>query len=323
MAAAYLTPFEHWVVDCYDKQDLSFRGLAKKRKLKDIEKIRKTYFEARSKIDAAANNQRLEAFTFNPAPSSSSITTLAPGTVTTPNPTTSAFTSTSRSMSSNMNNNTNPSNLTPNLTPTMPNMTTPAIPNPTEGEDRSKFIPWDDPRRIYHKIPGTDIAFCHPNLTGNLSGHLNTPEEQAFVDDLRRKTLAECAGKSKAELKEIAAATRKKVQDDWAESQAIIADIDRQKKELIAQHEVERRVFLRQKALKEEKRKLKEEKLRAKAAASGEVVDGGEGPSGMGQGSGTGDGGAGTGNGTAMEDIATHFTGTDSGTTARTAGADA
>ena len=137
------------------------------------------------------------------------------------------------------------------------------------------FIPMDDPRRIY-KVPGTNYAMCHPGLTGNWAGYKNTPEEQKVMDEFHRANLEEVKHMKPAELRAHIEALKKSVNDKDEADRLWNEDITRQQDELRAQREVERRVYYRQKALKEAKKKAKEERAREKAIARGEIVDGGE-----------------------------------------------
>ena len=141
------------------------------------------------------------------------------------------------------------------------------------------FIPMDDPRRKY-KIPGTNYAMCQPGLTGNWAGYKNTPEEQKVMDDFHRANKEEIKNMTAQELRAYIEATAKSINDKDEADRLLTDDICRQQAELAAQREVERRVYYRQKALKEAKKKEKEERARVRALARGEIVDGGEGAAG-------------------------------------------
>ena len=269
-AAAFLTPQEHQLLVLYDKEDQSLRAIAKKGRQKFLGDLHGEYKAVRAKLEDAVANSTLAALTLTPAPASSTT------------PVFTAPTSTLASTSSTQNNST--SNLTTPINPTFETMA-----------EEKEIIPMDDPRRIY-PIKGTRYALCHPHLTGNLSGHKNTPEEQKKIDELKRTWNEEIKGKTKAEIQAKIDALCKTINDQDEADRLLIEDINRQQDELRAQREVERRVYYRQKALKEEKKKAKEEKARARAIARGEIVDGGEGaagPSGQAQASGGGVVGAG------------------------------
>lgn len=133
----------------------------------------------------------------------------------------------------------------------------------------------DDPRRIY-KIPGTTYAMCHPGLSGSWAGYKNTPEEQRAMDEFHRANWEEVKHMRPEELRAHIEAIKKSVNEKDEADRLLTEDISRQQDELRAQREVERRVYYRQKALKEAKKKEKEERARARAIARGEIVDDGE-----------------------------------------------
>ncbi len=94
-----------------------------------------------------------------------------------------------------------------------------------------------------------------------------------------------------AELRAHIDAVIKSVNDKDEADRLLTEDIGRQQDELRAQREVERRVYYRQKALKEARKKDKEDRARARAVARGELVEDGEGvagSSGLAHGSGEG-----------------------------------
>jgi len=82
---------------------------------------------------------------------------------------------------------------------------------------------------------------------------------------------------TQAELRAHIDAVIKSVNDKDEADRLLTEDINRQQDELRAQREVERRVYYRQKALKEARKKDKEERARARAVARGEMVEDGEG----------------------------------------------
>jgi len=156
--------------------------------------------------------------------------------------------------------------------------------------EEKPFIPMDDPRRKY-KIPGTNYALCHPGLSGSWAGYKNTPEEQKAMDNFHRANWEEVKHMKPEELRAHIEAVKKSVNEKDEADRLLTEDICRQQDELRAQREVERRVYYRQKALKEAKKKEKEERARARAVARGEIVDdgaGGASSSGLAHGSGEG-----------------------------------
>lgn len=141
--------------------------------------------------------------------------------------------------------------------------------------EEKPFIPMDDPRRSY-KISGTNYAMCHPGLTGNWAGYKNTPEEQKAMDEFHHGTMQEFKHLTYDRLLGQIEAVKTSVNEKDEADRLLVEDLCRQQDELRAQREVERRVYYRQKALKEDRKKEKEEKARARAIARGEVVDDGE-----------------------------------------------
>lgn len=147
--------------------------------------------------------------------------------------------------------------------------------------EEKPFIPMDDPRRIY-KIPGTKYAMCHPGLTGSWAGYKNTAEEQRVMDNFHRANWEEVKHMKAEELRAHIEAIKHSVNEKDEADRLLIEDLCRQQDELRAQREVERRVYYRQKALKEAKKKEKEERARARAIARGEIVEDGGGDAGHG-----------------------------------------
>lgn len=236
-AAALLAPKDHQYLVWYDKEDLGFRAIASK---PDVDytagALPKVYGAVRTKLQAATATAR--------APSA---TTTAP----------------TNSVD----------NMTSNLALTaMTELSNIASANQSEEKE---FIPMDDPRRIY-KVEGTPYAYCQPVLRGNINGHPYTPEEQKVVDDYCAALGEQYKNATDEEINAVVAALVKKVNAQYEADRLLTEDIERQQAELLAQREVERRVYYRQKALKEAKKKAKEERKRARAIAKGEMVEEGE-----------------------------------------------
>lgn len=240
-AAGFLSQEDYRLLVLYDKEDLSFRDIIKQAYQRtSIPAIVRKYNAARSRLrEAIATAAETAATTQNGASLTTNVNTLA------------------SDISS--------------VTMTEPNTTS----NGNQAEER-EFIPQDDPRRIY-RVPGMPYGFCQPFPYGNFSGYPNNPEEQKFVDDQLRMLKEKYKNATVEEARADLAALVKKVNEDFEAERLLTLDIDRQMAELTAQREVERRVYYRQKALKEAKKKEKEERKRARAIARGEVVEEGEG----------------------------------------------
>ncbi|KAI9881132.1 MAG: hypothetical protein M1830_008290 [Pleopsidium flavum] len=244
-AAVFLTPDEHNLLVWYDKEDLGFGPIAAKSSVKTtVGALPKLYEQVRTKLQAA--------LTAEPAPLA---TTMSSPLATTMAPTITI------------------ANVTFNLASTT--MTEPTDTTTANQSEEKESIPMDDPRRVY-KVPGTPYAYVQHPLVGNLSGHPNTPEEQKIINDHCNALYEKYKGATDEEIYAVITKTTKELNEEFEANRLLNEDIDRQQAELTAQREVERRVYYRQKALKEAKKKEKEERKRARAIARGEVVEEGE-----------------------------------------------